>query len=179
MPALHCNPNFSFFVSYSLFLKGSHVHVEGGLPGCPTQLDIFRWSGAKGSLAHRFRAPPSLHCTIAYFVSSQSQQPVQNNQSNLTNLRVVSSIKRAPQQVSPIQVMIKLNVCLTSMIWWKWLFPSWSATTPDWKCLGSNTNIIILKWTPSCGMKFKLCIFLGNVFVSTRLISRFARKIYV
>ena len=49
--------------------------TSSGLPGIPTQLDIFHRSGTKGCLGHRFWAPPSLHCSIANSASTQSQQP--------------------------------------------------------------------------------------------------------
>ena len=47
----------------------------GGLPGFPTQLDIFRrW--CQGLIRPQVPCTPSLHCPIANSASTQSQQPV-------------------------------------------------------------------------------------------------------
>ena len=49
--------------------------TQGGLPGFPTQLDIFRrW--CQGLIRSQVPCTPSLHCLIANSASTQSQQPV-------------------------------------------------------------------------------------------------------
>ena len=63
--------------------------TKGGLPGFPTQLDIFRkW--CQGLIRPQVPCTPSLHCPIANSASTQSQQP---------------SLEQFP-----IQVLTELNV---------------------------------------------------------------------
>ena len=83
--------------------------TQGGLPGFPTQLDIFRRFGAKGFSDHRFRAPPAYTAQLPTLHQHRANNQYRTANQIQPTLRVSSSTQATLEQ-SPIQVLTELNV---------------------------------------------------------------------